>query len=113
MTTVTIDDGLMEYFRAVVGPEEDVNAFTSEALRALLAQRARDSARWQAARTEAQAILSGPRHTLEEVNARVREKYNFPDLSHMTREELADDAERIIAAMDPDVRAAMEREGLL
>ena len=34
MTTVTIDDGLMEYFRAVVGPEEDVNAFTSEALRA-------------------------------------------------------------------------------
>ena len=89
MTTVTIDDGLMEYFRAVVGPEEDVNAFTSEALRALLAQRARDSARWQAARAEAQAILDGPgKPHVGEFIAEMRLKYGIPDLSHLSSEQI-------------------------
>ncbi len=58
-----------------------------------------------------QAMLDGPRHTLDEVEARMRQKYGFPDLSYLTADELADQTEQTIAAMNPQVRAELEREG--
>ena len=59
-----------------------------------------------------QVMLDGPRHTKAEVNARLQRKYGYPDLSHLTRDQL-EETERTIAAMDPQVRAEMEREGWL
>ena len=60
-----------------------------------------------------QAMLDGPRHTLAESNARMRLKYDIPDLSHLTRDERETEAERIVAAMAPSIREKMEHEGLL
>jgi len=57
--------------------------------------------------------LYGPGHSLEESSRRLREKYNVPDYSHLTEEELAEQSMRTIAAMTPEQRAELEREGLL
>ena len=70
---------------------------------------------WAAARAEAQAILNGPTRPFdpEATYRRYQEKYGLPDLSHLAGEELIEDTEHLIAAMPPEKRAAMEREGLL
>ena len=109
MTTVTIDDALATRLLTVRGTDSDLNALAAEAI----AKTVRDWEREAQGRAEMQAMLDGPRHTLAEVEARMRQKHGFPDLSHLTGDELADQAEQAIAAMDPLVRAEMEREGWL
>ena len=109
MTTVTIDDALATRLLTVRGTEGDLDALVAEAL----AKTVRDWEREAQGRAEMQAMLDGPRHTLAEVEARMRQKHGFPDLAHLTSEELADQAEQTVAAMDPQVRAELEREGWL
>jgi len=104
---IALDDALETEIWAVAAPDEDLNAFI--AARDAVARRKRQAA----GRAEMQAMIDGPWHTMAEVQERARLKYGYSDLSHMTREELADDAERIIAAMDPKVREEIEREGWL
>ncbi len=107
MATFTLDDALETEIRTVAAPDEDLSAFIAAAARDAVARRKRQAA----GRAEMQAIIDGPWHTMTEVQERTRLKYGYADLSQMTREELADDADRIIAAMDPKVREEMEREG--
>lgn len=108
MTTVTIDDALATRLRALRG-KDDFNALVADAL----AETARRWEREARGRVEMQAMLDGPRHTLAESHEWMRLKYGFADLSHLTRDELADEAERTVAAMDPQARVELEREGLL
>ena len=65
------------------------------------------------ARAEAQAILNGPFHTLDEADRRFREKYGMPHLSHLSDEELARSLEDGLAQIDPEKLAEAERQGLL
>ena len=95
MTTVTIDDALATRLLTVRGTEGDLDALVAEAL----AKTVRDWERKAQGRAE--------------IEAKMRQKYGFPDLSHLTADELADQAEQTIAAMDPQVRAEAEREGWL
>jgi len=115
MTTVTLDDALQARIRAVAAPEEDFQAFIAAAAQDLIARRERQARAQQAARAEAQAILNGPNRLFdaEATYRRYKEKYGWSDLSHLAGEELIEDTERLIAAMPPEKRAAMEREGLL
>ena len=81
MTTVTIDDALANRLRTLRGAEDDLNALVAEAL-------AKTADLWEReaqGRAEMQAMLEGPRHTLAEVDARIRQKYGYPDLSHLTK----------------------------
>lgn len=108
MTTITIDDTLATRLRTLRG-EDDLNAVAAEAI----AKTVRDWEREAQGRAEIQAMLDGPRHTLAEVEARIRRKYGYPDLSHLTPDELAEQAEQALAAMNPHTRAELEREGWL
>ena len=65
------------------------------------------------ARAEARAILNGPFHTLAEADERFLTKYNLPDLSHLSREQLADRLTDGLAKVDADKLAEAERQGLL
>lgn len=107
MTTVTIDDALATRLLTVRGTDSDLNTLAAEAI----ARTVRDWEREAQGRAEMQAMLDGPRHTLSEGSARLQQRYGFSDLSHLTHEQLAEKAEQVIAAMDPQVRAEMEREG--
>ena len=109
MTTVTIDDALATRLLTVRGTDGDLNALVAEAL----ARTVHDWEREAQGRAEMQAMLDGPRHTLAEGNARLQQRYGFPDLSHLSDDELADRAERTIAAIAPQVRAEAKREGWL
>ena len=115
MTTITLDDALQARIRAACAPEEDVQDFIAAAAQDLIARRERQARAQQTARAEAQAILNGPSRPFdaEATYRRYKEKYGLPDLSHLAGEELIEDTERLIAAMPPEKRAAMEREGLL
>ena len=108
MTTVTLDDALQARIRAVAAPEEDFQTFIAAAAQEMIARRERRAA-------QAQAILNGPRHAFdpEATYRKYREEYGLPDLSRLTGDALIEDTERLIAAMPPEKRAAMEREGLL
>lgn len=108
MTTITIDDALAMRLRTLRG-EGDLNAVAAEAI----ARTVRDWEREAQGRAEMQAMLDGPRHTLAEVDGKLRQKLGYPDPSYLTPDELAEQAEQAIAAMDPQVRAELEREGWL
>ena len=62
---------------------------------------------------EGQALLTGPAHTLDEADERLRRKYNLPDLSRLSREELAEEAEAALAALPPEKIAEAKRLGLI
>ena len=112
MTTLTIpvDDDLAARLRAVAAARgEDLNQYAVAAL----AEAADRDAAEEAARAEARAILNGPFHDFAKSAEEMRRKYNLPDLSHLSAEELAEQAEESIARMDPAVRVEMERQGLL
>lgn len=109
MATVTIDDQLQTEFQEISAPDEDFSAFLAASAKDAIARRKRQAA----GRAEMQAMIDGPWHTLEESNERMRRKYNLPDLPRLNRDERADEAEHIIAAMDPKVREELEREGWL
>ena len=112
MTTLTIDDDLAARLRAVAAARgEDLNQYAVAAL----AQAVERDAAEEAARAEARAILNGPFHPFDPdaIYQKYAKQYGLPDLSHLSDEELAEQAEEIIARMDPSVRAEMERQGLL
>jgi len=92
---------------------EEYNRYAIAVLADALARDAAATEAWERARAESQAILNGPFHPLGKSAAALREKYGLADLSHLSREELAAQADEIIERMDPAVRAEMEREGLL
>jgi hypothetical protein len=106
MTTVTLDDALQARIRAVAAPEEDLQTFIAAAAQEMIARRERRAA-------QAQAILNGPRRPQADADADFRRRHNLPDYAPVPPDDLADDAERIIAGMDPKVREEMERQGLL
>ena len=106
MATVTLDDTLQARFQAVAAPEEDFQAFMAAAGQEIIARRERRAA-------EAQAILNGPRRLLAEADADFRNRHGLPAYSPLPPDELAEEAERLLAAMSPQVRAEMERQGLI
>ena len=75
--------------------------------------RRRDSERLKAAQIEAQAILNGPFHTMEESRTAFREKFNVPDLSHLSDEEMQARLDAEFATFSPEKIAELERLGLL
>ncbi len=109
MPTVLVDDALATRLRELQEADGDLEALVAEAL----AEKVRRLEREAQGQAEMQAMLDGPRHSVEESHARVRQKFGFSDLSHLTHEELAEQAEAAIATMNPEVRAEMEREGWL
>lgn len=109
MAVVTIDAEIQARFAAVAAPDEEFDTFIAQVIQEALARRERELA----ARAEAQAILNGPRRPLAESSAAFRLKYNIPDLSHLTHDEIADDAEHIVAALNPQIRAELEQDGWL
>ena len=105
MTTITIDDALATRLRTLRG-EEDLDAVAAEAI-------ARTVYLWEReaqGRAELQAMLDGPRHTFAEGTAKLQQKYGFPDLSHLSAEELADRAEATLATLPPE-KVAEESRG--
>ena len=109
MTTVTIDDALAARLQTLRGTENDLDTLVADAL-------AETARRWESeaqGRAEMQAMLDGPRHTEAEVHARLQRKYGFSDLSHLTDDELADQAEATLAILPPEKVAEARRLGLI
>lgn len=108
MTTITLDDALQARIRAVAAPEEDFQTFMAAAAQEMIARRERRAA-------QAQAILNGSHHAFDPdaLQRKYQQAYGLSDLSHLTGEALIEDAERLIAAMPAEKRAALEKEGLL
>ncbi len=109
MLMVAIDETMAIRLRELQEMDGDLETLVADAV----AEKVRRLEREAQGRAEMQAMLDGPWHPVEESHARMRQKFGFPDLSHLTHEELADQAEAAIAAMDPEVRAELEREGWL
>ena len=113
VNTLELPADLAEQLRAAAAARgEEWNRF-AVAMLAEAVKAAPAASEEQRARAEAQAILNGPFHPLGKSTAALREKYGLADLSHLSREELAAQADDLIERMDPAVRAEMEREGLL
>lgn len=108
MTTITIDDMLATRLRTLRG-EDDLNAVAAEAI----AKTVRDWEQEAQGQAEMQAMLDGPRHTFAEVEARIRQKHGYPDLSQLTPDELAEQTEQVLAAMNPRTHAELKCEGWL
>ncbi len=96
---------------------EDFNHFAVAVLADALARDAAATEAWERARAETQAILNGPFHTFDPAadRQRIKEKYGIEleDLSHLSREELAERAEATLAALSPEKVAEAERLGLI
>lgn len=94
---ITIDDTLLERLRvAAAAHGQDVNQYAT-ALIAAGIERENTSRLFDAG-----AIYND-----------YAAKYDLPDLSHLSPEQLDDDTDRIVAVLDPARRAEMERQGLL
>ena len=110
---LAIDEDAPARFQAVAAPDENFDAFLADtaknAVRDALMRRERQAA----GRAEMQAMLDGPRHTAAEVKERMRLKYGYEDLSHLTRDELMEQAEAALAALPPEKIAEAERLGLI
>jgi uncharacterized protein YciI len=78
-----------------------------------IAERYAELARLAQGRAEGQVLLTGPAHSLDEADERLRAKYNLPDLSHMSRQELAEQADAILTTLPPEKVAEAERLGLI
>ena len=89
--------------------EDDLNAVTAEAI----ARTVRDWEREVQGRAEMQAMLDGPRHALAESTARLQQKHDWPDLSHLTDDALADRTEATLATLPPEKVAEARRRGLI
>ena len=107
--TVTIDQALAARLRALRETHGDLDALVSEALSKAVRRWERE-AQGQA---EMQAMLDGPWHPFEESHARMRQKFGFPDLSHLTNEELEEQAEATLAEMPAEKIAEAQRLGLI
>jgi hypothetical protein len=96
---------------------EEYNRYAVAVLADALARDTAATEAWNRARAEAQAILNGPFHPFDPAadRRRIKEKYGIEieDLSHLSREELAAQADATLAALSPEVIAEAERQGLL
>lgn len=109
MLTITIDEEVQARFQAVAAPEEDFTAFLAAAAQSALARR-----EWQAkGRAEMQAMLDGPKYTQAESRERMRQKYGYTGLTGLTREELEEQGDAILATLPPEKIAEAERLGLI
>ena len=113
MITVTIDDALAARLRTLRGGENAANVPLEALVAEALAETARRWEREAQGRAEFQAMLDGPRHTPAEAEAKTRQKYGYSDLSHLTDDELLDQAEATLAALPPEKVAEARRLGLL
>ena len=109
MLTITIDEKVQARFQAVAAPEEDFAGFLAAAAQDALARR-----EWQAkGRAEMQAMLDGPKYTQAESRERMRQKYGYSGLTHLTHEELEEQGDAILATLPPEKIAEAERLGLI
>ena len=109
MPTVSVDDALASRLRELQEAEGDLEALVAEAL----AEKVRRLEREAQGRAEMQAMLEGPWHPFEEAHERMRQKFGFPDLSHLTDEELAERAEATLAELPTEKIAEAQRLGLI
>lgn len=106
----------------------DLEPETLARLRAVAAQRGQDPNHFAAAAViekidreaerakglrEGRELLTGPARPLAETFAALREKHGLPNLSHLSREQLAEEAEAILAVLPPEKVAEAERLGLI
>ncbi len=106
MLTITIDEEVQARFQAVAAPEEGFAAFVAAATQAAIARR-----EWQAkGRAEMQAMLDGLKSLFDPKAPyqRYREMYGWEDLSHLSREELQQQAEALFDSL-PSEQAAPAR----
>ena len=109
MLTITIDEEIETRFQAVAAPEEDFADFLAAAAQDALARR-----EWQAkGRAEMQAMLDGPKYTQAESRERMRQKYGYSGLTHLTHEELEEQGDAILATLPPEKIAEAERLDLI
>ena len=113
--TISLDDALAaQLAQAAHARGQDPNSYAVAVLADALARdQGVETERHAAVRSEAQGILNGPFHDAATSFERVHRKHNISDLSRLSADELAGEAERILAEMEPATRARMEREGLL
>ena len=109
MPTVLVDDALATRLRELQEADGDLETLVADAL----AEKVRRLEREAQGRAEMQAMLDGPRHPFEESHARMRQKFGFPDLSHLSNEELAEQAEATLAEMPAERIAEAQRLGLI
>lgn len=109
MTALMVDDEIVSRLEAVAAPDEDVTALAEAAVMQFIAHRERQAV----GRAEMQAMLDGPKHTAAEVKERTRLKYGYADLSHLTHDEIVEQAEAALAALPPEKFAEAERLGLI
>ena len=109
--TVTIDEEVRARFQAVAAPDEDFAVFLSAAAQDAIARRERQAA----GAAEMQAMLEGPNRPFdaEATYRQYREKYGWPDLSHLSGDELEDHGDMLLAALPPEKQAEAERLGLI
>ena len=111
MTTLMVDDEVVSRLEAVAAPEEDVASLAKTAMLQFIERRERQAA----GHAEMQAMLDGPRRPFdpEASYRRYQDKYGWPDLSHLSREELEERGDAILAALPPEKVAEAERLGLM
>ena len=109
MPTVSVDDTLAARLRELQAADGDLETLVADAL----AEKVRRLEREAQGRAEMQAMLDGPWHPFEESHARMQQKFGFPDLSHLTNEELAEQAEATLAEMPAEKIAEAQRLGLI
>lgn len=108
--TITLDEATFARLQnGATARGQNVNQFAT----ALIAEGiAREAAR-ERGFIEGRALLESPARPIDEAFTALRRKHNLPDRSHLTREELAAEADRIIEAMDPAKRAELAQQSIL
>ncbi len=110
---LAIDEDAPARFQAIAAPDENFDTFVADtaknAIRDALMRRERQAA----GRAEMQAMLDGPRRPHADSMAEMRRKYALPAPSHLTHDELVEQAEAALAAMPPEKIAEAERLGLI
>ena len=108
--TIDLEPETLDRLRAVAAARgEDPNRYAAAAIAEKVD---READRAQGLR-EGRELLSGPARPLAESFAALREKHGLPDLSHLSREQLAEEAEAILASLPPEKVAEAERLGLI
>lgn len=108
--TIDLEPETLERLRAVAAARgEDPNRYAAAAV---MEKMDREAERAKGLR-EGQELLTGPARPLAESFAALREKHGLPDLFHRTREQLAEEAEAIIATLPPEKVTEAERLGLI
>lgn len=109
MPTITIDDALAAQLREL----QESNADLETLVAGMLAEKVRRLRREAQGRAEMQAVLDGPWHPFAESHPRMCQKFGFPDLSHLTNEERAEQTEATLAEIPAEKIAKAQRLGLI